>query len=43
MKSTKKYFAPDLELVSFEIENDITVDIVSSIEDTTHDAIIDWT
>ena len=42
MKSTEKYIAPDFEFVSFELLNEITVDIVSSIEDTTHDAIIDW-
>lgn len=44
MKDTEKYIAPDFEFVSFDVEDDVAIDVgISSIEEnSTRDAIIDW-
>lgn len=36
-----QYFAPDAKTVSFDIDENLTVDIVPDLE-SGHDAIIDW-
>ena len=43
MKDSKVYIAPDIEYIAFEISNEIATVIISDTDDTTHDAIIDWT
>lgn len=43
MRESKQYIAPDIEYIAFEISDEIAGVIISSTDDPTHDAIIDWT
>lgn len=36
-----QYFAPDLKTTSFDIDENLTVNVVPDL-DSSHDAIIDW-